>query len=146
MRATVDSVIWSSSFVVYWKNIPSPYMVECFNALAGCDAFEFEAWFNDHIESDRSWDVDESGWRFRHCYLPTSRLLGRTQHWPLPALGRLPDVLVSPFCRRRNNRSTEARACRCHSNLNKSSGAVLQLARFGRLLSRGDIELSIRAM
>lgn len=84
-------------FVVYWNNIPSPYMVERFNALADHDAFEFEAWFNDRIESDRSWDVDESGWRFRHRYLPTTRLLGRTQHWPLPLLGRRPDVLVSLY-------------------------------------------------
>ncbi len=84
-------------FVVYWNNIPSPYMVERFNALADRNAFEFEAWFNDRIESDRSWDVDESGWRFRHRYLPTTRLLGRTQHWPLPVLGRRPDVLVSLY-------------------------------------------------
>ena len=46
-------------FVVYWNNIPSPYMVERFNALADRNPFEFEAWFNDRIESDRSWDVDE---------------------------------------------------------------------------------------
>ncbi len=88
----------SRPFVVYWNNIPSPYMVERFNALADRNPFEFEAWFNDRIESDRSWDVDESGWRFRHRYLPTTRLLGRTQHWPLPVLGRRrPDVLVSLY-------------------------------------------------
>lgn len=84
-------------FVVYWNNIPSPYMVERFNALADRNPFEFEAWFNDRIHSDRSWTVDEAAWRFRHRYLPTTHLFGRTQHWPLPVLGRRPDVLVSLY-------------------------------------------------
>lgn len=87
----------SRPFVVYWNNIPSPYMVERFNALADRDPFEFEAWFNDRIQSDRSWAVDEAAWRFRHRYLPTTHLFGHTQHWPLPALGRRPDVLVSLY-------------------------------------------------
>jgi glycosyltransferase involved in cell wall biosynthesis len=87
----------SRPFVVYWNNIPSPYMVERFNALADRGRFDFEAWFNDRIESDRSWDVDEAGWRFQYRYIPTTRLLGRTQHWPLPLLGRRPDVLVSLY-------------------------------------------------
>ena len=84
-------------FVVYWNNIPSPYMVERFNALADRNAFEFEAWFNDRIHSDRSWEVSEETWRFRHRYLPTTHLFGRSQHWPLPILGRRPDVLVSLY-------------------------------------------------
>lgn len=84
-------------FIVYWNNIPSPYMVERFNALAERDAFEFEAWFNDRIESDRSWEVDETSWRFRYRYLPTTQILGRILHWPLPLLGRRPDVLVSLY-------------------------------------------------
>lgn len=84
-------------FVVYWNNIPSPYMVERFNALADRDVFDFEAWFNDRIEPDRSWDVEEASWRFRHRYLPTTRIFDRTFHWPLPLLGRRPDVLVSLY-------------------------------------------------
>jgi glycosyltransferase involved in cell wall biosynthesis len=84
-------------FIVYWNNIPSPYMVERFNALADRGAFEFEAWFNDRIHADRSWDVDEAGWRFRHRYLPTSTIGKRTLHWPLPIFGRRPDVLVSLY-------------------------------------------------
>lgn len=84
-------------FVVYWNNIPSPYMVERFNALADRDAFVFEAWFNDRIESDRSWHVDEASWRFRYRYLPTTHWFGRRQHWPLPLLGRRPDVLVNLY-------------------------------------------------
>lgn len=84
-------------YVVYWNNIPAPYMVERFNALADRNPFEFEAWFNDRIEPDRSWEVDEASWRFRHRYLPSTRLFGHTQHWPLPVLGRRPDVLVSLY-------------------------------------------------
>ncbi len=84
-------------FIVYWNNIPSPYMVERLNPQADRDAFEFEAWFNDRTHSDRSWTVDEAAWRFRHRYLPTTHLFGRTQHWPLPVVGRRPDVLVSLY-------------------------------------------------
>ena len=83
--------------VVYWNNIPSPYMEERFNALADRDYFDFEAWFNDRIEPDRSWTVDESTWRFHYRYLPTTRIFGCTFHWPLPMLGRCPDVLVSLY-------------------------------------------------
>lgn len=86
-------------FVVYWNNIPSPYMVERFNALADRGAFEFEAWFNNRIEPDRSWDVSEAEWRFNYRYLPTTQILGRTLHWPLPLLGRRPDVLVSLYAK-----------------------------------------------
>ena len=84
-------------FVVYWNNIPSPYMVERFNALADRGMFKFEAWFNDRIESDRSWDVVETDWRFPYRYLPAIRIAGRTLHWPLPLFGRRPNVLVSLY-------------------------------------------------
>ena len=83
--------------VVYWNNIPSPYMVERFNALVDRDVFEFEAWFNARITPDRSWNVDESSWRFRYRYLPATHLFGHTQHWPLPLLEKRPDVLVSLY-------------------------------------------------
>ncbi len=83
--------------VVYWNNIPSPYMVERFNALADRGTFEFEAWFNDRIEPGRSWEVDESNWRFRYRYIPTTQLAGSMFHWPFPVLSRKPDVLVSLY-------------------------------------------------
>ncbi len=72
-------------------------MVERFNALADRGTLNFEAWFNDRIHDDRNWAVDEENWRFRYRYLPTTRLLGRTQHWPLPLLRTCPDVLVSLY-------------------------------------------------
>jgi glycosyltransferase involved in cell wall biosynthesis len=84
-------------FVVYWNNIPSPYMVDRFNALADRGGVEFEAWFNDRIEPDRSWSVDESEWRFRYRYIPSIKVLGRTWHFPWPLLKRRPDVLVSLY-------------------------------------------------
>lgn len=84
-------------FVVYWNNIPAPYMVDRFNALTDVDAVDFEAWFSDRHHLDRSWSVDESTWRFKYRYLPVSHLFGRTIHWPLPLLGRRPDFIVSLY-------------------------------------------------
>lgn len=85
-------------FVVYWNNIPAPYMVERFNALADRREFEFEAWFNDRIESDRSWEVDESSWRFNYRYVPCTRIGGRRFHWPWSLLlRRRPDLLISLY-------------------------------------------------
>ena len=82
-------------FIVYWNNIPSPYVVERFNALADRDAFDFEAWFNDRTLGHRNWDVDESTWRFKYRYLPISKFFGHILHWPFLLLGRRPDILVS---------------------------------------------------
>ena len=72
-------------------------MVERFNAMADRGAFEFEAWFNDRIEPDRSWDVDESSWRFKYRYVPMFRIGKRVLHWPWLLLARRPDVLVSLY-------------------------------------------------
>jgi len=74
-------------------------MVERFNALVdrGDLGYEFEAWFNDRIEFDRSWDVDETKWRFRYRYLPTTNVFGYKIHWPIYMLSRRPDVLVSLY-------------------------------------------------
>lgn len=87
------------SRVVYWNNIPAPYMVDRFNALADRKNLDFQAWFNDRIEAERSWFVDETNWRFSYRYLPATRLFGRTFHWPLPMLGKRPDVLISLYSR-----------------------------------------------
>ena len=40
--------------VVYWQNIPSPYVVGRFNALVDRGNLDFEAWFNAEREPDRS--------------------------------------------------------------------------------------------
>lgn len=84
-------------YVVYWNNIPSPYMVERFNVLADRNSFEFEAWFNERTKSGRSWVVNEDSWRFRYRYLPVVSVFGRHIRIPTPILGRRPDVLVSLY-------------------------------------------------
>ena len=72
-------------------------MVERFNAVADRGSFEFEAWFNDRVVPDRSWDVDESSWRFKYRYVPSFRIGKRVLHWPWLLLVRRPDVLVSLY-------------------------------------------------
>lgn len=80
--------------VLYWNNVPAPYMVDRFNALADRGRLDLDVWFSRRDESDRSWKIDEKAWRFPGRYLPT---LGRQ---PLP-IGLLTprryDVLVSPY-------------------------------------------------
>jgi glycosyltransferase involved in cell wall biosynthesis len=84
--------------VVYWNNIPAPYMVERFDALAKRGNLDFEAWFSARTESDRSWKVDETQWRFSYRYLPSIDLGRSTLALPEPLLhGRAPDVLVSLY-------------------------------------------------
>lgn len=82
--------------VTYWNNIPSPYMVDRFNAVARRGNVELEAWFSARRTRDRSWKVEESAWQFPYRYLPppgTSALA-----LPLPLVhGRAPDVFVSLY-------------------------------------------------
>jgi glycosyltransferase involved in cell wall biosynthesis len=84
--------------VVYWNNIPAPYMVERFNALARRGNIEFEAWFSARTEEDRSWAVDEGGWDFRHRYLPSVAAGKHRLVLPTPLVReRAPDVFVSLY-------------------------------------------------
>ncbi len=84
--------------VVYWNNIPSPYMVERFNAVARRDNLDFEAWFNERREADRSWDVDESQWLFRYRYLPSIGIGRRRLNLATQLLSKdTPDLLVSLY-------------------------------------------------
>lgn len=84
--------------VVYWNNIPAPYMVERFDALVKRGNLDFEAWFSARTESDRSWKVDESQWRFPYRFLPSVELGASALAFPGPLLrGAAPDVLVSLY-------------------------------------------------
>jgi glycosyltransferase involved in cell wall biosynthesis len=84
--------------VVYWNNIPAPYNVARFNALARRGNLDFEAWFNERQPSERSWDVEESTWEFRYRYLPSVGLHGRGMNLPWPLIGsNPPDLLVSLY-------------------------------------------------
>jgi glycosyltransferase involved in cell wall biosynthesis len=84
--------------VIYWNNIPAPYMVERFNAVADRGNLNFEAWFNERTVQRRSWTVDESSWRFHYRYMPAITFAGRQLQFPIPLLGKqCPDVLVSGY-------------------------------------------------
>lgn len=94
-----DSVsVTEQPSVVYWNNMPAPYMVDRFNAFADLGEFRFEVWFSDRTMPGRSWRVDESKWRFRYRYVPSITLWGRRFHFPfLLIASRRPDVLVSGY-------------------------------------------------
>jgi glycosyltransferase involved in cell wall biosynthesis len=82
--------------VLYWNNIPSPYIVERFNVIARRANVDLHVCFNQRLQPDRSWDVDESRWVFPYSYLPRSRLTGLQV--PLPQLRRLqPDLLITLY-------------------------------------------------
>jgi glycosyltransferase involved in cell wall biosynthesis len=82
--------------VIYWNNIPAPYFVDRFNAVARRGNVDLEAWFSARTESDRSWIVDESSWEFRSRYLPGVKLGSRTIALPTGLLARpRPDLLIS---------------------------------------------------
>jgi len=84
--------------VVYWNNMPSPYVVGRFNALAIRGNLDFEGWFSFRRESDRSWDVRETEWLFHGTYLPQTKAFGRTL-WDARSKLREapPDLLVSGY-------------------------------------------------
>jgi glycosyltransferase involved in cell wall biosynthesis len=84
--------------VVYWNNIPAPYMVDRFNAVARRGNLDFEAWFSARSEHDRSWTVDESAWRFSFRYLPAYDRTAAAVAFPTPLFrGPPPDLLVSLY-------------------------------------------------
>ncbi len=81
--------------VIYWNNQPSPYVVARFNAVADRRVVDLEAWFEKRREVDRSWDVDESEWRFRARYLDRTNLGSRSTWLPFDELrSSRPDVFI----------------------------------------------------
>lgn len=78
--------------VVYWNNVPAPYMVERFNAVADRGSLDFEAWFAYRDDPGRSWDIEERQWSFPYRYVASAADL-------LEALRarRRPDVVVSLY-------------------------------------------------
>ena len=84
--------------VVYWNNMPTPYVAGWLNALAARDNIELEAWFSARGSPGRSWDLDETAWRFPARFLPRRRLLGRRLALPIPELRAVrPELLVSLY-------------------------------------------------
>jgi glycosyltransferase involved in cell wall biosynthesis len=79
--------------VLYWFTQPTPYVVARFNAVAQRPELDFHAVFSRVREPDRSWDVDESAWKFRAGYLGRIKV-------PVKELRRLrPDVFVLEYDR-----------------------------------------------
>jgi glycosyltransferase involved in cell wall biosynthesis len=86
--------------VVYWHKQPTPYFVERCDAIADRGRVDLEVWFNTRRESNRSWNVDETAWRFPARYIPTRMMLGRENRFPLPELHEVrPDVLIQEYDR-----------------------------------------------
>jgi glycosyltransferase involved in cell wall biosynthesis len=79
--------------VLYWFTQPTPYVVARFNAAVERPELDFHAVFSQVREPDRSWDVDESAWKF------PARYLGRIKV-PVQELRRLrPDVFILEYDR-----------------------------------------------
>jgi glycosyltransferase involved in cell wall biosynthesis len=84
--------------IVYWNNIPAPYVVGRFNAVARRGNVDLEAWFSARTEVDRSWTVEEASWEFRSRYLPAIPLGSRVLALPTGLLSRpRPDLLISLY-------------------------------------------------
>jgi glycosyltransferase involved in cell wall biosynthesis len=84
--------------LVYWNNIPTPYLEERFNAIARRGNLDFEAWFSARSKATRSWPVDEGAWEFKHHYVPD--LIGGFRGHQISLPTRLlhpPDLLVSLY-------------------------------------------------
>jgi glycosyltransferase involved in cell wall biosynthesis len=79
--------------VLYWFTQPTPYVVARFNAAAQQPSLDFHAVFSQVRQPDRSWDVDESAWKFPASYLGRIKV-------PVKEVLRLrPDVFVLEYDR-----------------------------------------------
>ncbi|HZU58942.1 MAG TPA: glycosyltransferase family 4 protein [Actinocrinis sp.] len=79
--------------VLYWFTQPTPYAVARFNAAVERPELDFHAVFSHVREPDRSWDVDESAWKFPASYLGRIKV-------PVKELRRLrPDVFALEYDR-----------------------------------------------
>lgn len=84
--------------VAFWNNIPAPYVVDRFNAVAKRGVIDFEAWFSEMSTSDRSWAVRPESWCFSHRMARVRRFGDTLVGIPprLPA-GEWPDIVVSLY-------------------------------------------------
>ncbi len=81
--------------IVYWNNIPSPYLTDRLERLVERGNLRVEAWFNSRTEPDRSWHVRESDWSFPYSYLKGT---SRPPFVPSQVrTGPLPDLLISLY-------------------------------------------------
>ncbi|MDQ2811090.1 MAG: glycosyltransferase family 4 protein [Actinomycetota bacterium] len=79
--------------VLYWFTQPTPYVVARFNAAVEQPGLDLHAVFSQLRQPDRSWNVDESTWKFPASYLGRIKV-------PVKELRRLrPDVFVLEYDR-----------------------------------------------
>jgi glycosyltransferase involved in cell wall biosynthesis len=84
--------------VAYWNNIPSPYMVDRFNAVARRAVLDFEAWFSELRTPERSWTVDPESWAFGFRTARVRRMGRRVMGLPPRLEGNArPDIVVSLY-------------------------------------------------
>ena len=85
--------------IVYWNNLPAPYMVDRFNAVALRGNLNFEVWFSELASPSRSWGVDPATWHFNYRVMPKLRLPGISRSWvvPVPMLTTPCDVVISLY-------------------------------------------------
>jgi glycosyltransferase involved in cell wall biosynthesis len=94
LRSHASELLEMSPRVAYWNNIPAPYVVDRFNAVARRGNVDLEAWFSYPTEPGRSWTVDERGWHFPYRWLPRAGPFAV----PSPLLSRHPpDLLISLY-------------------------------------------------
>jgi glycosyltransferase involved in cell wall biosynthesis len=84
--------------VVFWDNLPAPYGVEQYNALADRQSLDFSVWFCRRTDSDRRWHVDEADWRFTGLYVEDpSRGFADLAAFVHRCRTVRPDLIVSPY-------------------------------------------------
>lgn len=84
--------------VVFWDNIPTPYGVEQYNALADRRSLDLTVWFCRRTDPDRSWDVNESEWRFTGTYIEDpSGGLAEASRFTRRCREARPDLIVSLY-------------------------------------------------
>ncbi|MGB3328490.1 MAG: glycosyltransferase family 4 protein [Thermomicrobiales bacterium] len=84
--------------VTYWNNIPSPYVVGRFNAVAARGNVDLDAWFSVDKLAINAWDVAPADWAFRAEYVPAPRSTRNRLQLPLDRLRETRcDVFVSLF-------------------------------------------------
>jgi glycosyltransferase involved in cell wall biosynthesis len=84
--------------VVFWDTLPSPYGVEQYNLLADRGQLDFSVWFSRRTEPDRSWDVNESTWKFRGTHVEDPSCgLDAASRFERRCQRDRPDLLISPY-------------------------------------------------
>ena len=83
--------------VVYWNNIPAPYMIDRFNCMANNKNYDFEVWFNEQTEDGRDWKVNLKNVKFKYYFIPRVNFYFFKVRLPTFLFTRKPDILISLY-------------------------------------------------